>query len=75
MAHRQQSVLAETYPFGVRSFPLSVVPDDSEETLQARTLLRSMVVGRILAGTGTDVVQLVLEQSKFGESEPLGKRV
>lgn len=71
MVHRQQSVLAETYPFGIRSFPLSVVPDDSDETLEARTLLRSMVIGRILAGAGSDVVQLVLEQSEFGESEPL----
>ena len=71
MAQRQQSVLAETYPLGIRSFPLSVVPDDSDETLEARILLRSMVVGRILAGAGTDVVQLVLEQSEFGESEPL----
>jgi LuxR family maltose regulon positive regulatory protein len=50
---------------------LAVVPDDSDETLEARTLLRSMVIGRILAGAGTDVVRLVLEQSKFGESEPL----
>lgn len=71
MVHRQQSVLAETYPFGIRSFPLSVVPDDSDETLEARTLLRSMVIGRILAGADSDVVQLVLEQSEFGESEPL----
>ena len=71
MAHRQQSVLAETYPFGIRSFPLSVVPDASDETLEARTLLRSMVIGRILAGAGTGVVQLVLEESEFGESEPL----
>ena len=71
MVHRQQSVLTETYPFGIRSFPLSVVPDDSAETLEARTLLRSMVIGRILAGAGSDVVQLVLEQSEFGESEPL----
>jgi LuxR family maltose regulon positive regulatory protein len=70
MAHRQPSFLADTYPF-VRSFPLAVVPDDSDETLEARTLLRSMVIGRILAGAGTDVVRLVLEQSKFGESEPL----
>jgi len=70
VAHRQQSIL-ETYPFGIRSFPLSVVPTDSDETLEARTLLRSLVVGRILAGAGTDVVQLVLEQSEFGESEPL----
>jgi LuxR family transcriptional regulator, maltose regulon positive regulatory protein len=71
MAHSQQSVLAETYPFGIRSLPLSVVADDSDETLEARTQLRSMVIGRILAGAGTDVVQLVLEQSEFGESEPL----
>jgi LuxR family transcriptional regulator, maltose regulon positive regulatory protein len=71
MAHSQQSVLAETYPFGIRSLPLSVVSDDSDETLEARTQLRSMVIGRILAGAGTDVVQLVLEQSEFGESEPL----
>jgi len=71
MAHRQQSVLAETYPFGVRSFPLSVVPADSDPTLEARTLVRSLVVGRILAGAGKDVVQLVIEQTEFGESEPL----
>jgi LuxR family maltose regulon positive regulatory protein len=71
MAQRQQSVLAETYPLGIRSFPLSVVPTNSDETLEARILLRSMVVGRILAGAGTDVVQLVIEQSEFGESEPL----
>jgi LuxR family maltose regulon positive regulatory protein len=71
VAHRHQSILAETYPLGIRSFPLSVVPTDSDETLEARTLLRSLVVGRILAGAGTDVVQLVLEQSEFGESEPL----
>jgi LuxR family transcriptional regulator, maltose regulon positive regulatory protein len=71
MAQRQQSVLAEMYPLGIRSFPLSVVPDDSDETLEARILLRSMVVGRILAGAGTDVVQLVIQQSEFGESEPL----
>ena len=71
MVPRQQSVLAEMSPFGIRSFPLSVVPKDADETLEARTLLRSLVVGRILAGAGNDVVQLVLEQSEFGESEPL----
>jgi LuxR family transcriptional regulator, maltose regulon positive regulatory protein len=71
MAHRQQSVLAETYPFRVRSFPLSVVHPDSDRTLEARSLVRSLVVGRILAGAGSDVVQLVLEQTEFGESEPL----
>jgi hypothetical protein len=71
MAHSQQSVLAETYAFGIRRLPLSVVADDSDETLEARSQLRSMVIGRILAGAGTDVVRLVLEQSEFGESEPL----
>jgi LuxR family transcriptional regulator, maltose regulon positive regulatory protein len=71
MAQRQQSVLAEMYPLAIRSFPLSVVPDDPDETLEAGILLRSMVVGRILAGAGTDVVQLVIQQSEFGESEPL----
>ena len=71
MARRQQSVLAETYPLGPRSFPLSVVPAESDRTLEARALVRSLEVGRILAGAGTEVVQLVIEQTEFGESEPL----
>jgi LuxR family maltose regulon positive regulatory protein len=71
MARRQQSVLAETYPMGLRSFPLSVVPAESDRTLEARALVRSLEVSRILAGAGTEVVQLVIEQAEFGESEPL----
>jgi LuxR family maltose regulon positive regulatory protein len=37
----------------------------------ARVMIRSLAVSRILAGAGSDVVQLVVEQKEFGESEPL----
>jgi LuxR family maltose regulon positive regulatory protein len=37
----------------------------------ARALVRSLAVPRILAGAGDDVVQLVVAQKEFGESEPL----
>jgi hypothetical protein len=57
-------------------------PDDSSGAIEiamktgdwgwaARVMIRSLAVSRILAGAGSDVVQLVIEQKEFGESEPL----
>jgi len=37
----------------------------------ARALVRSLAIPRILAGSDSDVVQLVLTQPEFSESEPL----
>jgi LuxR family transcriptional regulator, maltose regulon positive regulatory protein len=37
----------------------------------ARALVRSLAVTRILAGAGSDVAQLVVEQPELGEAEPL----
>ena len=37
----------------------------------ARALVRSLAVSRILAGAGSNVAQLVVEQQELGESEPL----
>jgi LuxR family maltose regulon positive regulatory protein len=37
----------------------------------ARALVRSLAVSRILAGAGSNVAQLVVEQKELGESEPL----
>jgi LuxR family transcriptional regulator, maltose regulon positive regulatory protein len=71
MAHTRQSTLAEAYPVDLRSFPLSVVADDDEPARAALTLVRSLVISRILAGADLDVVQQVIEQREFGESEPL----
>src|SRR5512133_361203 len=36
-----------------------------------RALMRSLVVPRIVAGSGRDVVQVLIEHKEFGESEPL----
>jgi LuxR family maltose regulon positive regulatory protein len=36
-----------------------------------RALMRSLAVPRIVAGSGRDVVQVVIEHKEFGESEPL----
>jgi LuxR family transcriptional regulator, maltose regulon positive regulatory protein len=44
---------------------------DGNYACAARALVRSLVVPRILAGTDRDVVQLVLTQPEFSESEPL----
>jgi LuxR family maltose regulon positive regulatory protein len=37
----------------------------------ARVMIRSLAVSRMLAGASPEVVQLVVEQKEFGESEPL----
>ena len=44
---------------------------DGNYAWAARALVRSLAVPRILAGTDSDVVQLVLTQPEFSESEPL----
>lgn len=44
---------------------------DGNYAWAARALLRSLVVPRMLAGGDSDVVQLVLTQPEFSESEPL----
>jgi LuxR family maltose regulon positive regulatory protein len=71
MADVRQSALAETYLEDVRSFPLSVVPDDDDQAQTARALVESLVIPRILAGADRDVVQLVIERKEVGEAEPL----
>jgi|SRR5215211_1673276 len=71
MAQVQQFALADTYREDVRNLPLSVAPEDCDQTQAARALVRSLVIPRILAGADRDVVQLVIEKEEFGESEPL----
>ena len=44
---------------------------DGNYAWAARALVRSLAIPRILAGSDTDVVQLVLTQPEFSESEPL----
>jgi hypothetical protein len=68
MAQALKSVPAELIPYpsgtGVSILPLRTAPD-------ARQLVKTLAIPRMLAGAGGDIVQLVVELEEFGESEPL----
>jgi LuxR family transcriptional regulator, maltose regulon positive regulatory protein len=51
---------------GVSHLSMCAVPHD-----QASILVRSLAVPRILAGAGSDLVQLVIDAEELGESEPM----
>jgi LuxR family maltose regulon positive regulatory protein len=84
MVQALKSVHAELTSYQSRAeipdLPLKVVPDDPVVLLRdqiemgsddARTLVRSLAVSRMLVGASRDVVQRVVEVEEFAESEPL----
>jgi LuxR family maltose regulon positive regulatory protein len=53
------------------SAAIDLAVDEGNYPWAARALVRSLAIPRILAGAGSDVVQLVVAHPEFGESEPL----
>jgi LuxR family maltose regulon positive regulatory protein len=65
------SSIVVIYPAPTDSSTIDGAGGDGHYAWAARALVRSLAVPRILAGIDSNVVQLVLTQPEFSESEPL----